>query len=259
MPRASSGRAGRPCGGRLRQVWCPRGDPQACSKTCKGRSGWPGQAWTGGLGQTEPSPTSLPPQGRRSLPVLPHPWHWVRCCVGGGGERPVLGRAHGSERNHRAGGAPPCSQLPPRAQARCGQSVQPAHGGACRPGLPGSPDHAGGPLLILPRPRGWGRRAQPVSALCAEDTGAAVRRLLLGPVGSPAALGVLRSWRTMISSPPGSHRGSGALSSRVRADPALLLSGAVALPCLQHHPGSSPLCPRAGLAAPPGSHCALSL
>lgn len=158
-------------------------------------------------------------------------------------------------------------QAEPHPAASCPRGPRPGADSPCSPhtgeraglGSPAALVHAGGPLLILFWPRGWGRRAQPVSALCAEDTGAAVRRLLPGPVGSPAALGVLRSWRTMISSPPGSHRDSGALSSRVRADPALLLSGAVALPCLQHHPGSSPLCPRAGLAAPPGSHCALSL
>lgn len=71
QPRASTARAGRLCGGRLRPVWCPRGDTRAHSEDVEmPQRGGAGQAWPGGLGQTGPSPTSLLPQGSLSQPVL---------------------------------------------------------------------------------------------------------------------------------------------------------------------------------------------
>lgn len=79
----------------------------------------------------------------------------------------------------------------------------------------------------------------------------------LQPRLSLGSFGLGGEW---LSSPPSSHQGSSALSIRVRAVPALLLSGAVAL---SWPPGSTltraPFCPGAGLAAPPSRHRALNL
>lgn len=127
-------------------------------------SAWSGRTGLGGRPAADRAQRDLPAPPGQPVPACPAPPSAPGQVLRGRQRASArfLGRAHGSERNHRAGRAPPCGLLPPRAQARCGQSVQPAPRGAWPPWRP---------LLILPRLGGWGRRAQPVSGLRAEDTG----------------------------------------------------------------------------------------